>query len=228
MLVVASISACATSTGQAMLTHVWEAPAYILTAICQGLTLLLLSSNACNSDVLIGLGGRKLKPSVDVFSCSRYCTLEYIQSSHSYYAYTIFHSCIKSYYLVPISPQLQRRYSTLGRLVVCLQELNSLSLLQHFGLLRELWVTMFFSCAIVKTMFYLFCYNICTDNIGELLGQQSWEERNRTGRGWRRLGWAIEFCLKSIMVGLWWSSNNKRGLYGVDRLNYLWKDQNCL
>jgi hypothetical protein len=102
MLVVASISACATSTGQAMLTHVWEAPAYILTGICQGLTLLLLSSNACNSDVLIGLGGRKLKPSVDVFSCSRYCTLEYIQSSHSYYAYTIFHSCIKSYYLVPI------------------------------------------------------------------------------------------------------------------------------
>ena len=70
MLVVASISACATSTGQAMLTHVWEAPAYILTGICQGLTLLLLSSNACNSDVLIGLGGRKLKPSVNVFSCS--------------------------------------------------------------------------------------------------------------------------------------------------------------
>lgn len=138
MLVVASISACATSTGQAMLTHVWEAPAYILTAICQGLTLLLLSSNACNSDVLIGLGGRKLKPSVNVFSFSVSIAL------YSYYAYTIFHSCIQSYYLVPFSPQLQRRYSTLGRLVVCLQELNSLSLLQHFGLLRELWVTMFF------------------------------------------------------------------------------------
>ena len=132
MLVVASISACATSTGQAMLTHVWEAPAYILTAICQGLTLLLLSSNACNSDVLIGLGGRKLKPSVNVFSFSVSIAL------YSYYAYTIFHSCIQSYYLVPFSPQLQRRYSTLGRLVVCLQELNSLSLLQHFGLLREL------------------------------------------------------------------------------------------
>ena len=99
MLVVASISACATSTGQAMLTHVWEAPAYILTAICQGLTLLLLSSNACNSDVLIGLGGRKLKPSVDVFSCSRYCTLEYIQSSNSYYAYILFLSYTIYYYI---------------------------------------------------------------------------------------------------------------------------------
>jgi len=57
MFVVACISACSTSTGQAMQTPVWEAPAYILTAICQGLTLLLLSSNACNSDTLVGLGG---------------------------------------------------------------------------------------------------------------------------------------------------------------------------
>ena len=33
---------------------------YLLTSITQGLTLLLLSSNACNSNVLTGLGGPSL------------------------------------------------------------------------------------------------------------------------------------------------------------------------
>ena len=100
MLVVASISACATSTGQAMLTHVWEAPAYILTAICQGLTLLLLSSNACNSDVLIGLGGRKLKPSVNVFSCS--IVLSNIYKAQTHIMRLSYSSLILSYYYISI------------------------------------------------------------------------------------------------------------------------------
>mmetsp|Transcript_34560 Transcript_34560/g.73632 ORF Transcript_34560/g.73632 Transcript_34560/m.73632 type:complete len:246 (-) Transcript_34560:156-893(-) len=55
MLVTACISGCANNRGYA-LTHVWEAPMYLLTAICQGLVLLLLSSNACNNYVLNGLG----------------------------------------------------------------------------------------------------------------------------------------------------------------------------
>jgi hypothetical protein len=40
-------------------THGWKAPLCFFTAISQGLTLLLLASNACNSKVLFGLGGRE-------------------------------------------------------------------------------------------------------------------------------------------------------------------------
>jgi hypothetical protein len=40
-------------------TYGWTAPLCLFTAISQGLVLLLLGSNACNSKVLIGLGGRQ-------------------------------------------------------------------------------------------------------------------------------------------------------------------------
>ena len=56
MLVIASIAACSTGPGDLGSTHRFEAPAYFLTALCQGLVLLLLlSSNACNSNVLADL-----------------------------------------------------------------------------------------------------------------------------------------------------------------------------
>ena len=55
MLVIASLSACSTGPGDLGLTRRFEAPAYFLTALCQGLVLLLLSSNACNSNVLADL-----------------------------------------------------------------------------------------------------------------------------------------------------------------------------
>ena len=151
MLVVASISACATSTGQAMLTHVWEAPAYILTAICQGLTLLLLSSNACNSDVLIGLGGRKLKPSVNVFSFSVSIAL------YSYYAYTIFHSCIQSYYLVPILTTAAKTLLNFGE--TCSMSTGAKFIVSATAFWVAAGVVSYnvFSRAIVKNKFYLFC-----------------------------------------------------------------------
>ena len=43
------------------LTHRWEAPMYLLITICQGLVLLLLASNACDSKVLTGLGTPQLR-----------------------------------------------------------------------------------------------------------------------------------------------------------------------
>ena len=55
MLVIASVAACSTGPGDLGSTHRFEAPAYFLTALCQGLVLLLLSSNACNSNVLSDL-----------------------------------------------------------------------------------------------------------------------------------------------------------------------------
>lgn len=56
MVVVACVGACASSrdTGYAR-TYVWEAPGYMLTALCQGLTLLMLSSSACSSGVITQL-----------------------------------------------------------------------------------------------------------------------------------------------------------------------------
>lgn len=69
MLVVACISGCACNKGYA-LTHIWEAPGYLLTAICQGLVLLLLSSNACNSDILGGLGDSTLSKVSFESTCS--------------------------------------------------------------------------------------------------------------------------------------------------------------
>lgn len=70
MLIVACISACTCNRGYA-LTHVWEAPAYLLTAICQGLVLLLLNSNACKSDVLFMLGG----PAIWDISFEKTCSI---------------------------------------------------------------------------------------------------------------------------------------------------------
>ena len=53
------------------LTHRWEAPTYLLITICQGLVLLLLSSNACNRKVLTGLGG----PSLNNVTFDETCSL---------------------------------------------------------------------------------------------------------------------------------------------------------
>ena len=71
MLVWSSVSACATSAGQHMMTYRWEGPAFLFLAVCQGLSLLLLSSNACNSDVLIGLGG----PATDILTFGETCEM---------------------------------------------------------------------------------------------------------------------------------------------------------
>lgn len=61
-LVLGCVSACATNCFRkdyGFATRGWQAPFYLFTAICQGLELLLLASNACDSKVLIGLGGRQ-------------------------------------------------------------------------------------------------------------------------------------------------------------------------
>lgn len=56
MLVAACISGCTSAQGDYSLTNRWEAPMYLLLTICQGLVLLLLASNACNSLVVKTLG----------------------------------------------------------------------------------------------------------------------------------------------------------------------------
>mmetsp|Transcript_36950 Transcript_36950/g.66461 ORF Transcript_36950/g.66461 Transcript_36950/m.66461 type:complete len:258 (+) Transcript_36950:147-920(+) len=73
MLVFACVFGCATGCGEETgyaLTHVWEAPMYLLTSITQGLVLLLLSSNACNSKVLTGLGGDNMSNVTFSDTCS--------------------------------------------------------------------------------------------------------------------------------------------------------------
>lgn len=56
VFIVSVISACTTGTGNnpdnKPVTFGWMAPCYLLTAICQGLTLLLLNSNACRNNDL--------------------------------------------------------------------------------------------------------------------------------------------------------------------------------
>ncbi|KAL7540070.1 hypothetical protein ACHAXR_009852 [Thalassiosira sp. AJA248-18] len=46
------ISACAPNSDK-LSTRGWMAPAYLLTSFCQGLTLLILSSNACKDNILV-------------------------------------------------------------------------------------------------------------------------------------------------------------------------------
>mmetsp|Transcript_3986 Transcript_3986/g.6590 ORF Transcript_3986/g.6590 Transcript_3986/m.6590 type:complete len:249 (+) Transcript_3986:112-858(+) len=62
-LVVGCISSCITncfsSENGFATTYGWQAPLCLFTALSQGLILLILASNACNSKVLIGLGGRQ-------------------------------------------------------------------------------------------------------------------------------------------------------------------------
>merc|ERR1712127_572714 len=55
MLVASCIAGCASATESGKgfgATYGWVAPRYLLTALCQGLTLLFLSSSACNSGVI--------------------------------------------------------------------------------------------------------------------------------------------------------------------------------
>lgn len=56
-LVISGIATFATHRPDSVLTHVWEAPLYLLIAICQGLTLLFLNSNACKGEILNELAG---------------------------------------------------------------------------------------------------------------------------------------------------------------------------
>ena len=48
MIVSVFVEACSNNNDKAE-THSWKAPVYLFLAICQGLTLLLLNSNACKS-----------------------------------------------------------------------------------------------------------------------------------------------------------------------------------
>ena len=50
VLVAACMSLCGTNPGK---TYVWEAPVYLMTAIFEGLTLLLLNSNACKVNTMV-------------------------------------------------------------------------------------------------------------------------------------------------------------------------------
>lgn len=73
VLVVTCVSGCTAASGRDngfALTHAWESPLYLFTSICQGLVLLLLSSNACNSNVLLGLGGKELRGVTFTETCS--------------------------------------------------------------------------------------------------------------------------------------------------------------
>lgn len=62
-LVTGCVSSCVTncfsSENGFVTTYGWQAPVCLFTALSQGLMLLMLASNACNSNVLIGLGGRQ-------------------------------------------------------------------------------------------------------------------------------------------------------------------------
>ena len=62
-LVVGCLSSCITNCFSKengfVATYGWQAPLCLFTALCQGLVLLMLASSACNSSVLIGLGGRQ-------------------------------------------------------------------------------------------------------------------------------------------------------------------------
>lgn len=57
--VTSCVTNCYTDENGYPTTYGYHAPLCLFTAICQGLVLLLLGSNACNSKVLIGLGGRQ-------------------------------------------------------------------------------------------------------------------------------------------------------------------------
>ena len=61
-LVAVCVTSCVTNCHQQengfAATYGWQAPLCLFTALCQGLVLLFLASNACNSKVLVGLGGR--------------------------------------------------------------------------------------------------------------------------------------------------------------------------
>eukprot|EP00581_Thalassiosira_minuscula_P012029 CAMPEP_0183729952 /NCGR_PEP_ID=MMETSP0737-20130205/31610_1 /TAXON_ID=385413 /ORGANISM="Thalassiosira miniscula, Strain CCMP1093" /LENGTH=215 /DNA_ID=CAMNT_0025962285 /DNA_START=40 /DNA_END=687 /DNA_ORIENTATION=- len=52
-LIAALFVACSASQS-GKVTYTWEAPVYLLAALFQGLTLLLLSSNACKDNALVG------------------------------------------------------------------------------------------------------------------------------------------------------------------------------
>lgn len=63
-LVAVCVTSCVTNcyqqeNGRLATTYGWQAPLCLFTALCQGLVLLFLASNACNSKVLMGLGGRE-------------------------------------------------------------------------------------------------------------------------------------------------------------------------
>ena len=55
VIVIHCISVC-TINPERVSTHGWDSPLYLLTAFCQGMTLIIFSSNACHSDILSGLG----------------------------------------------------------------------------------------------------------------------------------------------------------------------------
>ena len=61
-LVAVCVTSCVTNCYQKengfATTYGWQAPLCLFTALCQGLVLLFLASDACNSKVLMGLGGR--------------------------------------------------------------------------------------------------------------------------------------------------------------------------
>jgi len=72
-LISGCVSACATDcfrSDYGFATRGWQASLYLFTAISQGLELLLLASNACNSKVLIGLGGKQTWNATFNDSCS--------------------------------------------------------------------------------------------------------------------------------------------------------------
>eukprot|EP00581_Thalassiosira_minuscula_P009426 CAMPEP_0183707732 /NCGR_PEP_ID=MMETSP0737-20130205/4225_1 /TAXON_ID=385413 /ORGANISM="Thalassiosira miniscula, Strain CCMP1093" /LENGTH=219 /DNA_ID=CAMNT_0025935461 /DNA_START=146 /DNA_END=802 /DNA_ORIENTATION=- len=52
VLVTACVSACAIA-GTGRITFAWEAPVFLMVALFQGLTLLLLNSNVCKNNLLI-------------------------------------------------------------------------------------------------------------------------------------------------------------------------------
>lgn len=59
-VIVVCLETCTTNPRTAT-THAWSAPLLLLTALCEGLTLLMFSSKACSSDILLELGDVPLR-----------------------------------------------------------------------------------------------------------------------------------------------------------------------
>lgn len=78
VFIVAIISACSTADS----TRGWMAPMYMLTCLCQGLMLLLLSSNACKNNMLVkGIDAVNLSGIVFPETCSMAAGAKYIVSA---------------------------------------------------------------------------------------------------------------------------------------------------
>lgn len=69
VLIAACMSLCGSNPGK---SYVWEAPVYAMTAFFQGLTLLLLNSNACNGNTMV----QSLDPSLSNVTFPDTCSMD--------------------------------------------------------------------------------------------------------------------------------------------------------